>query len=377
MKQMWCGGMILLLLCLTACGSGTGTAGEGLYYEASGIPADAVLLTVDGREVPARRYFYWLTYNCDYLSETCAAGGQTLDWSGNRDGQTLAEYVGEQALRTAVLYATIENWAETYDCGITRQDREDMDREWETLCHQYGGQDQCLTELAWMGLTREDADAFTMDYYRYSHLYALAATPDSRLYPDQEAVKAFGEAGDYRTVDRILISTDGIDEENPAALAERRERADMVLTKLSGSTDPEGYFSTLAGMYSDAPREEAPEGVTFSPGDGRLDPASEQAAQALETGQWSGVTEVPGGLAIFLRRPLDLQAVAADYFDARLQQAASEAEVVPSRQYGDIDPADFYQKLTAAREQLRRPEAAAGAFAAASAGIPEAEGSSG
>ena len=53
---------------LSGCGkTKEGTVKSGLYYDASGISPDAVLLTVDGRDVTAGRYFYWLTDACDSM----------------------------------------------------------------------------------------------------------------------------------------------------------------------------------------------------------------------------------------------------------------------------------------------------------------------
>lgn len=52
---------VLLALSLAGCGGEKAEEERtsGLYYEACGISPDAVLLTVDGREVPAWRYLYW------------------------------------------------------------------------------------------------------------------------------------------------------------------------------------------------------------------------------------------------------------------------------------------------------------------------------
>ena len=60
-----------LCLCLTACGGGDGD-GEGqpsLLETASGLEETSVLLTIDGREIPAWRYLYWLAYTCDQIAE--------------------------------------------------------------------------------------------------------------------------------------------------------------------------------------------------------------------------------------------------------------------------------------------------------------------
>jgi len=362
MKRLgWCA-LVMSALILAGCGQKKAEAAESLYEQVTGIPANQVLLTVDGRDVPAWRYFYWLTYNCDYLTEACDAEGQALDWEADRSGQTMAQYVKQQALDTTVLYAVIENWAEEYGCDTDDRDQEALEQEWEALCEKYGSESRCLGELAWMGLDRAGADAFTLDYHRYSRLRELAVTPGSTLYPAEDALGAFAQSAGYRTVDSILISTADVQEGDTAAMAEKRERAEMVLSKLEGSSDPMEYFSTLAGMYSDAPREETPQGITFVPGDGRVSEAVERASEDLEENQWSGIVEVPDGLAILLRRPLDKAAVAADWFDSRLQQAAQKAEVKPAPEYEDINPADFYEKLIAARGQLDRSGETAGVF---------------
>lgn len=340
----------LALTVLTGCGApATGEreapAPAGLYEQASGIAPDAVLLTVAGREVPAWRYLYWLTCHCDYLREAMDAEGLELDWSREReDGRTTARYVKEQARDTAVLYAVVEAFAEEYDCGLTGEDV--LEREWQTLCAKYGGEDRCLGELAWMGLTRAEADAFTADYCRYGRLQELARTPESALAPTEAELTAFGKEHGYITAEILTISTQNADE---AALAERRERIEQVRKKLSESAEPAGSLSGLAETFG-----ATAETVTFTPGDGRVNEAAERTAQSLAEGTWSEAVEVPGGLSVVLRRPLDTAALTADWLDGCLQQAAANAEIIAARDYDAIDPAEFYEKLTEARASLDR-----------------------
>lgn len=341
---------VLALTVLTGCGAPASGKREapapaGLYEQASGIAPDAVLLTVAGREVPAWRYLYWLTYSCDYLREAMDAEGLELDWSREReDGRTTAQYVKDQARDTAVLYAVVEAFAEEYDCGLA--DGDVLEREWQTLCAKYGGEERCLGELAWMGLTRAEADAFTADYCRYGRLQELARTPESALAPTEAELAAFAKEHGYITAEILTVSTQNADE---AALAERRERVEQIRKKLSESADPADSLSGLAEIFGGTA-----ETVTFIPGDGRVDEAAGQAAEALAEGTWSEAVEVPGGLAVVLRRPLDAAALTADWLDGCLQQAAAGAEITAGRDYDAIDPAEFYEKLTAARDSLDR-----------------------
>lgn len=114
---------------------------SGLYYEATGVAPDAALLTVNGREVPASRYFYWLAADCGYLAQQ--AGGEP-DWSADAGGLTLDSYVKDQALSAAVFCAVIEEQAQLCGCVLTAADLAAMDRDWAAQVRDAGGEDAYL-----------------------------------------------------------------------------------------------------------------------------------------------------------------------------------------------------------------------------------------
>ena len=271
-------------LSLTACGGGD-TEG-GLLCEASGIRPDTVLLSVDGRDVSAQRYLYWLAYACDYIADYYDSG-EGIQWGDTVSGQSLEDYAKDQALQNAALYATVETWAEDYGCTLTDEDRTAMDREWAARAAQYGGEEAYLAVLARMGLDRAEAEAISGDYYLYEHLYDLYCTEGSELAPAEHDLETFAQEQGYLTVDHIWLST--------------------------------------------------------------LPAACEEAAQALEEGQFSGVVEADDGFYLILRKPVDLEAVAPDYFDALLQAAADSADISTTRTYADLDVSRFYDELIAAR----------------------------
>lgn len=132
-----------------------------------------------------------------------------------------------------------------------------------------------------------------------------------------------------------------------------RARAEEAFSKLNGSADPAHDFAVLAATYSDeTDRDQHPSGYTFTVGDGTLPAACEEAAQALEEGQFSGVVEADDGFYLILRKHVDLEAVAPDYFDALLQAAADSADISTTRTYADLDVSRFYDELIAARAEL-------------------------
>lgn len=336
---------------LTACGGGD--TEEGLLYEASGIRPDTVLLSVAGRDVSARRYLYWLAYACDYIADYYDSG-EGIQWGDTVSGQSLEDYAKDQALQNAALYATVETWAEDYGCTLTDEDRTAMDREWAARAAQYGGEEAYLDVLSRMGLDRTEAEAISGDYYLYRHLYELYCTEGSQLAPAEHDLETFAQEQGYLTVDHIWISTADADPADPEAAAACRARAEEAFSKLNGSADPLNDFAVLAATYSDeTDRDQHPSGYTCKAGDGTLPAACEEAVLALEEGQFSGVVEADDGFYLLLRKPLDLDAVAPDYFDALLQAAVDSAEVSAARAYEDLNVQQFYDGLQQARAAQR------------------------
>ena len=218
---------------------------------------------------------------------------------------------------------------------------------------QYGGEEAYLAVLARMGLDRAEAEAISGDYYLYEHLYDLYCTEGSELAPAEHDLETFAQEQGYLTVDHIWLSTAAADPADAEAVAACRARAEEAFSKLNGSADPAHDFAVLAATYSDeTDRDQHPSGYTFTVGDGTLPAACEEAAQALEEGQFSGVVEADDGFYLILRKHVDLEAVAPDYFDALLQAAADSADISTTRTYADLDVSRFYDELIAARAEL-------------------------
>ena len=111
---------LMLCLMLTACGGSGKDAQQGqvsLSEEAAEeVEEKTVLLTVDGREVEAWQYLYWLRRTCESLAAEYDAAGMEVDWTAETPEGTLGDYAKAQALSDTALYATVENWAEQHGC---------------------------------------------------------------------------------------------------------------------------------------------------------------------------------------------------------------------------------------------------------------------
>ena len=321
--------VLLMCLCLTACSAPTESG--GILGQASGLDEEEVLLTVDGREVPAWRYLYWLAYTCDRVAARYREAGVTLDWRAPLEGGTLADYAKDQALADTALYATVENWAEKYGCQLSDEERQGA--------AEHGEESDYLDKAANMGLNQARALELENVGKMYAKLCALANQPDSVLAPTEEARADFAAEDGRMTVDRILIAA-GDDRE--AA----REKAAEVFAQLNGAEDQGAVFDTLAKAGDDTagPR-------TVLPGDGQLSQELEEAARALAVGQCSGILESDEGFSILRRLTPETKDLANDYLDSLLQAAASGAQVALTEAYDGLDTESFYTELGALRAE--------------------------
>jgi len=303
---------------------------SSLLGRAAELGEELVLLTVDGREVPAWRYLYWLAFTCDQVREKYADANLTLDWNTPVTGGTLADYAKDQALADTALYATVENWAEKYGCVLSERERSELAETWEERCAAHGGEEDYLEELADLGLDRPRAEELTEVGMLYAKLCRLCLTEGSEL------ADLLGTA-ERVTVDRVLISAG---EDREAA----REKAAEVFSRLNGAEDPDAVFPALAAEGDDTagPR-------TFFPGDGTLSQALEEAAEALEEGQYSGILESEEGFSILRRLASEGAADAGEAFDQLLQDAAEGALVQTAPAYDSLDAAAFDKALAELR----------------------------
>lgn len=308
---------LTLCLLLTACGGREAEDSRGrasLLAQAANIEEEEILLVVDGREVPAWRYLYWLAYLCDRMQRQYEQAELPLDWAATVSGGTLADYARDQALADAVLYATVENWAEEY--GVTAETAGDT-----AGLPEEGLTAEQMAELEWVGQL-------------YAALYDLYCTPDSPLAPSEEELRRFAEENGWLTVERILIP---YGEDREAA----RDRAAEVFARINGAENQGTAFSELAGEGGT---------LTLQTGDGTLSTSLEDAAAALEEGQFSGILESEEGFALLRRGKTNTEAAREAHFDALLQMAAERAEIAVTEAYRELDIPSFHNALMRLRE---------------------------
>ena len=156
----------LLVVGISASGILTnGHRTDGLFYQASGIRPDAELLAVNGENIDAEEYLYWLAYDCEYL----AYNVQDLDFDAElSDGMTYGAYVRQDALETVKLYSVVRAWAEEAGVTLTEEDQAALDAQRLEYVTYYGSEEAYQQQLEAQGIaeirfvTKGAQSAFTL-----------------------------------------------------------------------------------------------------------------------------------------------------------------------------------------------------------------------
>ena len=227
----------------------------------------------------------------------------------------------------------------------------------------------------------------------------LYASLQNQLFPAKDAASLTAEelaqwAADNgkMQVKHILFKT--VDDSGNALSDEEKEaakqKAEDTLAQLQASDDMENLFDQLMnelsedGRYSDGTLG-APDGYLF--GEGEMVQEFEDAAKALGEHELSGIVETSYAYHILLRLPVDTEmareawaseqeANLSTQMNDQMTTWMDEAVVETNDTFASIDPKDYYERLSAYREQLEAANSTEtdGAATAEPSASPAAEG---
>ena len=327
----------------------------------SGMPADTVVLTVDGQPVTAEEYLYWAGADIEMLEGHQGTG---IDWEQTTpDGLSVLDFIKDTAKKTSVLYRVVQTHAEEMDCGLDKDDRAELDAFMTRLENDLGGERQLKKQLLTVGLTRDGFEAINAGpiYHRNMQETLTDKTPFT-----EEEMRRFIEEEEIFSAKHILFRT--VDEATREPLpqevqAEKLALAQEVLEQLEQAEDLPALFDELMHRYSEDPGlATQPDGYMFTTGD--MVPEFEQGTRALKPGEISGLVKSDFGYHIILR-----QDPASDEMAAALgeQQGAEQAQaeldrllrewvegavVEETEAYATLDIPAYYQNLGALRMEI-------------------------
>ena len=368
-----CAAGALLLGLLAGCAGGDPTptatpAADDIAYQAAGITRDTVLFTVDGTDVTADEYLFWLLSSVTTAKQL----GYLADdeaWEEEIEGVPTAQYLKEGALETAKMYTVMENRAREAGVTLTEEDQETAAQQLEQMTSYLTLMGYTLEEyLNSQCITQATFEKLNNVYYlNQNYQNKLVEDGDERLQPTEENMTAFLDDNGFYSCKHILLSTrretgevnettgqpvyeDFSEEETAQVKAE----ADSLLAQIRAADDPEAEFDKIMNERSDDGRDEegnlaAPDGYdTYT---GQMAPEFEEAALALQPGEISEPVKSQFGYHIILRlpQPTDNETYQT-YFQTYamnqlVDQWTAEAQVETTDAYEALDPKAFYDNM--------------------------------
>lgn len=351
---------VLLTGVLSGCGSSYDPVKEVMGY-----PGSTVLFKVDGNDVTASDYFFWMAKNADYVASYYSAMGGAVDWTASIDGDggaTMDEYVKSESQNTAVVYSVVAEKAAAAGYEFTAEDKSDYDEQCTETKEQLGGEEAYQDYLKTMCLTDDLMLELSKVGVVYSHMEAGLCADGGEYAPAEGELAQYADDNGLMCAKHILLLTK--DMSTGEALpddqkAEKKAKAEELLAQLQAISDPEElktkFDELMQANSEDSGLQSNPDGYVF--GDGEMVQPFEDAVKALAPGQISGIVESDFGYHIILRQdPADAPALREEWqaqkMDGVLEQWVEEAQIETTQTYDDLTTADFYEKLTAYRATL-------------------------
>ena len=307
----------------------SGQRTDGLYYEVTGIHPDAVLMRINGEDISAEEYLYWLAYDCEYLTSYVP----NLDFSAEvSNGMTYGSYAKADAVETVKLYALLRQWAKQYNVSLTEEDEARLQQQRQQYVTYYGGEEGYQQQLQLLGISEDTFDSINRMYLLYARIHDLYTAAGSAMHPTQEAIDAFAQEKGYVTVKLLYWPASG--GENSQAQAED------FAARLSTAEDKDTLYAEMAQQLG---IEAGDTGRTFSAE--TLGDTLSAAFSALEPGQVSGILEGAAGYLILRRLTTDEETLRSAHFDSLLRAAAADCVVQVSDAYEALQPGKFMAAL--------------------------------
>lgn len=365
----------LALLLLTGCGGPAASTveptptpvplEEDLSWQTAGIRRNDAIVTVNGSDIPAERYLFWLVRGILY--EQYYGGAIEEDEWAN-----ISDSLKGDALEVAKMYRIMEDKALAEGVTLSAQDEADIQTEKTEMIEQLGGEDGFRDYLDQMCISEEGFDAMNRASY-LMQAYARKLEADGVTAVTDADLDAYLEENGIYAAKHILISTRKLNESgsyedfSDDEKAEALKVANDLYDQLMAADDKEKLFDELMNLYSGDGRDENgvlyyPDGYTYVQ-PGRMVPEFEEGALALEVGGISKPIQTAYGYHIIMRLPVDKTQAKEDYnsdakLDALIDGWLKEAQVTTTRTYDDLAPKDFWSKLSAILEEKQAARAA-------------------
>lgn len=333
--------------------------------EVLGFPNDTVLLTVNGVDVTAEEYLYWLGNMTSYYDMMMSMYGSSLnlDEAVDSDGTTWGEQLKEIAYQNAVLIAVTPEAAARNGVTLDDEDLAELRQQRESNIESAGSEAKYAYQL--QGMNISDETSFGLDltsalFTKLEETYTqkLLTAGGAEALTDEDVAAYVEETGLLRAKHILLLTKDpdtGEDYDN-AKKAEQKAKAEDILAKLR--EDPAQFDTLMNENSEDSGLSSYPDGYLFGPNE--MVTEFEEGTRALAVGEISELVESTYGYHIILRLDADCeesrQECAESKFNEMMSAVVESAVVEKKPEYDSFTTKDYYEGLLAFQDTLQEPE---------------------
>ena len=316
------------------------------YVTDGAIHGDDVVMTVNGIDVPAGAFTYWLSdqYGSDaYLYQSY---GVALDVTEvGEDGTTVADHYVQQAEQICQMNAVLQSKALEAGLELTEEQKEGL-----TQLEESFDQDS-LTYYA------TNAEALTAAY----EASCLASNLQDSLYgeggaeaPTAETLADYAEETGTYTCRYILLYTADLEEGDDESRAAQLAQAQALYDQLAACA-PEELEETFSQLQAEYNYDGNTDPFTFND-ESSLAEGFRETVSAVDVGELAISDETMYGYFVILRLDNDLDALREDYasgaFEGKIDQWMEEADVTVSDALEELDAVGTLQRLQALQDAL-------------------------
>ncbi len=344
------------------------------YLTDGAISCADTVMTINGTDVPASAYFYWLSYYASYLEYYYqSSGGEDFSLSDQYDEDTTyADYVQEQTETTLISSVVATQKAQEEKVELSEDDQTSLDN------MEKNADPNTLLYYA----TDLDGLKFTFTNYSYSDALQTALfEKGGKYYANKETLQDYYDDNVFGAK-HILIQTSGMSDEEKA---EAKKTIQGYLDKILASDDQASTFDQYMNEHSeDSGLAQYPDGYTFMSGD--MVSEFEDAVAALKVGEITPeVVESSYGYHIIMRIEPDPEEIddetlkeryQEDTYSGLLDEWTQSAEISTSDALEKLDTNAFYDKLSSLQDiinAITEAENAANASSSAAASQQSAQ----
>ena len=362
----------LLLGLLTGCG--LRDTGEDPVQAVLGYGKDTVYFTMDGAEITAEDYLFWLVQRTEEIDGYYRMmGNPGIEWDQEMQGTTAAALLKEQAKGVAMLMHVVETIAKEESVYYGREEKATYKEDRNKVVESEGGEEAYQNKLLSMCITEEGMERANRASVLYQKLEEHYSQPGGAMEGSREIVRKYAEEQGILSAKHILLLTGdpSVDGKSsaypPEKIAQQRALAEDLRRQLRESGDSPAVFDKLMKQYSeDSGLAGNPNGYVFGESIGMpMVEAFTKGTEALGYGKISEVIESEYGFHIILRLdPTEQQDFMDQYLtawrntqmDALLEGRLDTMKVETTEAFDALNAKDFYEKLLAYRETLGLPE---------------------